>query len=349
MAARAGRLASRGVVRVAGSDAARLLQSIVTADVTRVAPGAPAYTAFLNARGRVEFDAHLVRDGGGSGFLVDVAADHAGNLVRHLRTFALRADVAVDNVGADFQVWAAVGGGAAGLPADPRHDGLGLRGLLAAGADSARWRDMACAAGNVEVLRDGAMDAVHAAVRVVLGVPEGREFDGALPLDMGLDELRGVSFSKGCYLGQELTARTFHTGVQRKRVAPFILAGEAAHLADALRSDAAAAADGVAAPARALRLAEVLVLRDSDGSSAAATAAGVKLSAEGVKRPVGTVVGWSGVVGLAVVKIEDVFGGCARARDVGRPLTLPSGEAVVPWRPDWWPAAGGEGVKAATQ
>lgn len=262
--------------------------------------------------------------------------------------FALREKVCVEDVSEECFVWAACGGprgegggggggGGERLREDPRLPGLGLRGLVRA---AEMEKEMAARV-------DGEMDAVLSGVRTVLGVPEGRDFEGGarLPLEMGLERLRGVSFDKGCYLGQELTARTFHTGTVRKHVAPFVAVSPDAaevvsvkiralllELRDRARGDAAAA----------LRLADAiggeLVCGDGGTGAEGTVQPGEDVMVDGKKRPVGVVSSTFRNLGLAVLRVEDAFPLAqpgAPPPVVGRPLLLAGGQTIIPWRPTY--------------
>lgn len=135
---------------------------------------------------------------------------------------SLRKRVSITNESETYEVVvrspnADVGNAASASGADPRTRALGYRG--------ARRRDADGDADATATARE-AVDLAHARARAALGVAEGwREMEGAMPLECNLDELRGVSFTKGCYVGQENTARQRFRGATRKRVTPFAIRG----------------------------------------------------------------------------------------------------------------------------
>jgi folate-binding protein YgfZ len=182
------RLFSRAVVRIApeadGEDAAQFLQGLVTNDVTGALP---VYAALLSAQGKTLFD-FIVWPGGDGALLLDCEAAAADDLVRRLSLYRLRRRlaIAVDrSLGVYWQ--AELGDGGA---ADPRLADLGQRWVAAVSPD------------------DHAVDAEYKRHRLALGVPEGRtELGDVLWLEANAAELHGVSFAKGCYVGQENTAR----------------------------------------------------------------------------------------------------------------------------------------------
>ncbi|MEO6153324.1 MAG: folate-binding protein [Croceibacterium sp.] len=182
------RLFSRAVVRVAadgeGEDAAGFLQGLLTNDVTGALP---VYAALLSAQGKTQFDM-IVWPAGGGGLLLDCEADHAAELVKRLAMFRLRRKlvIAVDpSLGVFWQAEQGDGGAP-----DPRLPGLGQR-WIAKVSDA-----------------DLAVDDAWLGHRLRLGVPEGRaELGDLLWLETNAAELHGVAFDKGCYIGQENTAR----------------------------------------------------------------------------------------------------------------------------------------------
>ncbi len=195
-------LADRAVLRIAGDDVRGFLQGLVTADTELLAPGAPAWAALLSPQGKVLFDFILWADG--ADVLVDVEADQAEALAKRLTLYRLRRAIAIAPDPLHVH-WSPTG--IQGSP-DPRLPALGHRWLAPA--------------------NDGAPDAAPAwhAHRLSLGVTEGVAELGngeTLWLECNARELNGVSFTKGCYVGQENTARMHHRSKVNRRlvVAPF--------------------------------------------------------------------------------------------------------------------------------
>ena len=191
-------LADRSVIRVAGEDVRGFLQGLVTADTASLTPDAPAWAALLSPQGKVLFDFILWADG--TDVLIDVEAAQAEALTKRLSLYRLRR--AITLVPDDLAVhWAAKGD--RGVP-DPRLAELGRRWLGPPAEPAIGWH----------------------AHRLSLGVTEGVGELGAgetLWLECNARELNGVSFTKGCYVGQENTARMHHRAKVNRRlvVAPF--------------------------------------------------------------------------------------------------------------------------------
>jgi len=150
------------------------------------------------------------------GFLIDVRAEMAAKLVGHLNRYKLRAKVTVEQSD-DYSVWALLGSASDHSPSgsvfeDPRLGGLlGHRLITAKGEQPA----------GVPV----ADSELYELCRLAVGLaehPDDTPAGSALPLESNLELLNGISWRKGCYMGQELTSRTFHTGKTRKRLLPVL-------------------------------------------------------------------------------------------------------------------------------
>ncbi|MFA5956277.1 folate-binding protein YgfZ [Hyphomicrobium sp.] len=215
-AAKIARLADRGVVSVTGADGEKLLQGLVTNDLEDLAEGEARHTGLLSPQGKILFDFFVVRHN--DGYLLDVARAKAGDLAKRLSLYKLRADVAITDVTESFNVYAAWGTDSKKLVdgrgisfKDPRHPTIGLR--LLSNSD-----EIAATPGGGEQGGDSRRD--YDALRVQSGIPEGGkdyEFGDAYPHEADFDLLNGVSFTKGCYVGQEVVARMQNKTVVRKR------------------------------------------------------------------------------------------------------------------------------------
>jgi folate-binding protein YgfZ len=209
-------LTDRGVVRVAGEDAKTLLDGLFTCDLDRVTPERPRYGALLTPQGKILFD-FLVFEApaeAGGGYYLDVVKAYAPDLVKRLGFYKLRAKVTIEDRSETLAVVAGWGDGARppdeiGLvAADPRVPALGWRAIIAAE--------------DVAELGPGDAEA-YRAHRIALGVPEGGRdylFGDAFPHEALMDQLHGVDFDKGCYVGQEVVSRMQHRGTARTRIVP---------------------------------------------------------------------------------------------------------------------------------
>lgn len=196
-------LADRGVVAVTGPDAAKLLGGIITNDLELLDRQPAIFAGLLSPQGKVLFDFFVVRDSAGDGFLIDVARAQASELVKRLTLYRLRAKVDIRDRSGELSVYAAWGPQPGGYP-DPRDATLGWRGV-AHGALSPEEAEV----------------AIHRGQRIAAGIPEGGkdyDFGDTFPHEANFDLLNGVSFEKGCYVGQEIVARMQHRGTVRKRI-----------------------------------------------------------------------------------------------------------------------------------
>lgn len=205
-------LADRAIIAVSGPEARDFLQGLVTNDVVDgLAPGIGIYTALLSPQGKILFD-FFVTEGEGA-LLLDCARSSRDALLRKLKMYKLRAKVEIearDQLG----VYSNLNGHPANREvsyadravtfADPRLTEMGMRSIGASAEMPAQL--------------PGA-DAYHQ-MRLALGLPEASDFgsEKIFALDAGLEELHGVSFTKGCYIGQELTSRMKHRATARKRI-----------------------------------------------------------------------------------------------------------------------------------
>jgi hypothetical protein len=197
-------LSDRAVIALEGPEARPFLQGLVTNDLTDLAPGHALYAALLAPQGKILFD-FLIAEGDGA-VLLDCEAANAEALARKLKQYRLRSKIEIAPR-PQLSVYAGLTGRPAERAisfADPRLPALGPRSIGAV----------------AEMPAELPGPAVYHAARLAMGVPEGRDFgsDRIFALDAGLDELHAIAFDKGCYIGQELTARMKHRGTDRKRV-----------------------------------------------------------------------------------------------------------------------------------
>jgi folate-binding protein YgfZ len=223
-------LADRGAVSVTGADAAKFLQGLVTNDVEGLVTNpddlgfsaGAAHAALLSPQGKILFDFFCVRTL--DGFVLDVLREKAPELVKRLSMYKLRAVVEIKDVSEDFELLALWGpnacspGPSKGTVAflDPRHPELGQRIM----AEARFATDIASATNGSKVSPE-----IYHAHRIALGVPEGGkdyDFGDAYPHEANFDLLNGVSFTKGCYVGQEIVARMQHKSASRKRIVPVV-------------------------------------------------------------------------------------------------------------------------------
>src|SRR5215208_4399166 len=211
----------RSVIAIGGPDRVDFLQGLISNDTTKVSPGHAVWAALLTPQGRFLNDM-FVADGGDGTLLLETERERAAALAKKLSLYKLRSKVTVEDRGATLEVAVAYGPDAATtLPiegaiafVDPRLSELGIRVIAPTGATATLLQARGFSAAPLQSYDE---------LRVGLGVPDGSRdlvVDKALLLENGFDELNGVDWQKGCYMGQELTARTKYRALIRKRLLP---------------------------------------------------------------------------------------------------------------------------------
>ncbi|KAJ3196913.1 hypothetical protein HK101_007278 [Irineochytrium annulatum] len=322
----------RGVVEIEGPDAVKFLQGLMTNQMTKIERGGDGILAFfLSAQGRVLFDAFVFPKNMGSefprpSFLIEVDSTALDAFVAHLGKYKLRSKITATDVSAQYQLYQAWGPRAPSLwknylepvsakkvPVgglvpkerfadigckDPRHPEMGVRFLITNDAKFPLPSTFTTEDPSHYTLR-----------RTILGIPEGHLdlfHNQSLPLESNLDYMSGVDFRKGCYLGQELTIRTYHTGVTRKRIVPVQLLKENESPGDELQVDV-------------------------DVDSSLLPASGSEIRLEGVAGKKGEAGRFgSGIhnIGLALMRLDHV---------ASPTLMAANGARVKPAIPTWWP------------
>lgn len=311
------RLTSRSVLRVSGpqSSATSFLQGMVTNDM-RPLDSHPnrrqaIYAALLSPKGKVLYDLILTRDkdrdDDGASILIDVDSGGLPGVMELLNRYKMRRPVTIEDLSSTHHVFAAFHHSdepsnstpmdlgtklstsrlERGWRDDPRLPSLGLRGIFES--------QSSCLDEGMRVLEDEEAFRRH---RYSQGVAEGAEMSQAVPLEYSLDMLGGISYTKGCYVGQERISYTHYRGVIRKRCIPFKIQG----------------GGSTSASADQLIGCHIHIKRSHE---------------EGIGEPVGSVRALSGGVGLAVVKMN--------ALGSVDGLTIePYGLRCVPQQPSWW-------------
>jgi folate-binding protein YgfZ len=216
----------RGKLAVTGPDAAEYLQGQVTNDVEALEPGDGAYGALLDRKGHMQGDLRVLRPGEGPDLWLDFEAVARAAVVKHLTMYSIGRDVAVEDVTEQRAILSLIGpravelAGTAALPEDACET-TAVRGVECVAAGSADGIDLICAAEEAERLRAALLEAGAVAVsaeaaeilRIEAGVPRfGAEMSvETMPAEAGIVE-RAVSFTKGCYIGQEPVARLHYKG-----------------------------------------------------------------------------------------------------------------------------------------
>jgi hypothetical protein len=228
-------LPERGVLALGGAEAEPFLQGLVSNDLAKITEERAGYGALLTPQGKFLFDFVILRQG--DLLLLDVERERVAALLQRLTLYRLRAKVTLEDVSERCALAAVLGDGSAarfGLPeqlgacrsledgiacVDPRLARLGVRVLLPAERLEPKLQELGLARLDPEA---------YERARLALGVPDGSRdlvVEKSTLLESGFEELGGVDFAKGCFVGQELTARMKYRGLVRKRLLPVILKG----------------------------------------------------------------------------------------------------------------------------
>ncbi len=227
-------LEDRGLLRISGADVRDFLQGMISNDVADVGAERAVYAVLLTPQGKFLFDFFVFTGlGGDDALYLDCEGGRSADLVRRLSMYKLRADVEITDLTAGHEVAVAFGGGTF----EALELGTGPGAAASFAADGLAFADPRLAALGARCVmpKDSAGDRLEAAGfaaasaqdydlhRLALGVPDGSRdvlVEKSFPLECNLDDLNAISYTKGCYVGQELTARTHHRGTIRKRLLP---------------------------------------------------------------------------------------------------------------------------------
>jgi folate-binding protein YgfZ len=245
-------LDDRGFLAVVGPDARSFLQGVITNDVNKAQPGQAIYAALLTPQGRYLHDFFIVELDGV--LFLDVAKSRLEDLRARLLKYRLRAKVEVDDVSKLFRTIALLGDGPHDSQAlhgfegrggpfsggfcyvDPRYAGIGARAMLpASGAE-------ALANAGFE----GSDRMAYENLRLYFGIPEGLVDlvqEKTLPMEASFDLLNGIDWQKGCYVGQELTARMHYRALLKKRLLPVEIEGDVPEIGAPVTYDGADAGE----------------------------------------------------------------------------------------------------------
>ena len=228
-------LETRAVLEVAGDDRQSFLQGVVSNDVTKVSEHQALWAAFLTPQGKFLHEFCLVEHQGHT--LLECEAARLADLKKRLSLYRLRSNVALEDASERLAVLALFGADALAVLGLAREPGAATSFAGGVAFVDPRLADLGARAivpreAADQALRDGGFERAslddYDSLRIALGVPDGSrdlEVDKALLLESGFDELGGVDWDKGCFLGQELTARTKYRALIKKRLLPVEISG----------------------------------------------------------------------------------------------------------------------------
>lgn len=228
-------LENRGLLSVSGDDTRDFLQGLVSNDMMKVSAERALYSAMLTPQGKFLYDFFIVQYG--DEFLIDCEASRLEDLKRKLTMYKLRSKVELADRTQDYVVAALIGESVAVSIDSGSQEGSAVAFLNGVAFIDPR---LAKAGGRCIVPHENAAMTLaeagftagslddYEAIRLQLGLPDGSrdmDIDKAILLENGFDELHGVDWDKGCYMGQELTARTHYRGLVKKRLMPVRIEG----------------------------------------------------------------------------------------------------------------------------
>ena len=240
------KLSERGLITVGGSDRKEFLQGLISNDIEQVSPERAIWAALLTAQGKYLHDFFIVEID--DVFYLDCEAERLMDLGQRLSRFKLRAEVDL-GIASGLGVWACYGpealaradlesepGIARSLAegtvyCDPRISDIGARAVLSVKSAAAYWQKLGIEPGSL---------ADYDRLRISLGLPDGSRdmvVEKAILLENNFDPLHGVDWNKGCYIGQELTARTKYRGLIKKRLVPVKISGDTPEIGTQVTSD----------------------------------------------------------------------------------------------------------------
>jgi tRNA-modifying protein YgfZ len=220
-------LPDRGVIKVIGDGARNFLHGLVTADMLNLTPGTARFCALLTPQGKIIADFFVVeappQDGGG--FFLDTPRALIATLLERLNLYKLRAKVLIEDLSEVLGVLAIWDGAAAAKYGlcydDPRLSALGMRSMMPPHRAAGAAAELGAALVAAEE---------YEAHRIALGIPRGGidfAYGDAFPHETDMDQLGGIDFAKGCYVGQEVVSRIEHRGTARTRAVPIRYDGAA--------------------------------------------------------------------------------------------------------------------------
>jgi len=208
-------LTERSLLQLTGADVLKFLQGQITADIQDFESNSCIYTLLLTPQGKYLYDIFLYRNG--ENIWLDCATEHKSSLIKRLTMFRLRADVQIDDCSQTHEIIAlshpqVIQEESITLFKDPRHNAMEYRTFI---PRNNNYSDLISA---------GLLENTHShydALRFRNQIPDGTadmKSGEDFPLQFRMDDLNAISFTKGCYIGQEVTARSKHRGVIRKKI-----------------------------------------------------------------------------------------------------------------------------------
>jgi len=205
-------LNDRAILTLSGSDCKSFLQGLITNDINRISEDSAIYAALLTPQGKFLHDFFITEKE--DTLFLDCEKGRMADIYKRLMMYRLRADVKIADCSEAYDVLASEKLSSEGILSypDPRHRDMGFRNIILTSAISPSSQK----------------DDLYDTQRLSIGLPDGSkdfDIDKTLILEGNLEELNGVDFNKGCYVGQEVTARMKHRAILKKRLLPIMVDG----------------------------------------------------------------------------------------------------------------------------
>ncbi|ETN21219.1 hypothetical protein PPTG_01474 [Phytophthora nicotianae INRA-310] len=345
-------LVNRRLTQLQGADASRFIQAVLTNDMTSVTRrGDAIYGGFLSSKGRVVGDCNVLQLADDA-FLLDYDEEVAEPLMKHWKRYKLRMKVKIEDKTDAFSLYATLPalvdeedaaltpsvktldelqtlnpGDNSVVYADPRGDHFGVRAIVPTDETF-----------NVPEEYETMDTSDYLDHRIALGVAEGKELVDGIPLECNLDLMHGVSFRKGCYVGQELTARTQFKGNIRKRLVPMALIPS--DQTDVVKTLSELAFKTFAEPSHGALRSYLAASKEWKGVKAPEI--GDKIVSTGGTKAVGTIfnVGKDVSCAIAMMRLGNLLPSESEEVEVVPSMKFSTQDGAfhaVPYQPSWWP------------
>jgi len=352
------------VLRVEGPDSFKFIQGLVTNDLHTIAAQKSGYTAWLNNKGRYLFDTIVSpepepastsssassTDATPSSFLLQINRPLVPMFEEHLKRYKLRMKAQVTDISQEVNVWSVMSTDtdhvkkavalnnqvrANSAFVDPRVEALGARIMVPYGQTPVLPEETSSSLVDPKF---------YDAFRLAHGIPEGSKdmiTEKSLPLECNLEWLNGVSFNKGCYLGQELTARTHFQGLLRKRLMPVYLQSLTDDKPMAFSASDSSLSEPTSLFARFPFFNPTTSVSNHNHTLPPNT--DITLGSQNVGKLFSSCYN----LGLAQMRLDNVSHLFTSVSTAG--LIFRAGDyVVIPFVPSWWPADAGMGEKSST-
>lgn len=208
-------LKNRSVIAINGSDTEKFMQGLITNDIGKVTEREAIYALMLTPQGKYLFDFFIIKHDGG--YLIDCAAEQIEKIIKKLSMYKLKSDVKIIDISKQYEIFAVIEGDVSNdmiSYQDPRNEKMGRRVVIDI-IRSSVYQEM------VGRELESESYSIYNHLRISLAIPCGiddMEPEKSFPHEFNMDNLNAIDYKKGCYVGQEVTARVHYKGTLRKTI-----------------------------------------------------------------------------------------------------------------------------------